>query len=351
MQTIEPGSANDPTLVHARPELDRRAVLVATGVGLALSQSSVARSATPLAAATPSPMNPLGPLPPSWINAEVIPLWAGAPPEGGFAPRPVPPASPPGFIRNVAAPNLRVFRPRDSNRHGILLIPSGAYTFIVGTHEGAGTAEAFAAMGYTVFVLTYRLPGEGWSHRWNVPLQDAQRAMRLIRANAARFAIDEAQVAALGYSAGGHIAASLATGFAEPVYAARDAVDAIDARPAAAGLIYPVITMDARLTNPQSATSLLGENPPAALVAMRSVELHVTTVTPPTFLVHALDDLAVPPENSLMMLSALRAAHVPVEAHFFETGGHGFGLGSLAATNSAWPALFHKWLDIHLVQR
>ena len=265
---VGPERALGPT-----PEIDRRALLVATGVGLALASGSETRAETPHSPVAPASLDPLGPLPPSWRNAEVLPLWPGAPPEGGFAAKPVPPGSPPGFIRNVATPDLRVFRPQHSNHRGILLIPSGAYTFIVGTHEGAGTAEAFAAMGYTVFVLTYRLPGEGWHNRWNVPLQDAQRAIRLIRANAGRFSIDEARVAVLGYSAGGHLAASLATGFAEPIYAPRDAVDARDARPAAAGLIYPVITMDARLTNPQSAVSLLGENPPAALVVLRSVEL------------------------------------------------------------------------------
>ena len=319
---------------------DRRTVLAAAGAGLLLGSSAAARAAPPAAQAS----GPLGPLSPAWRAAEVVPLWQGPPPETGFRAQPLPPGSPPGFFRNVATPALHVFRPRVANHAAILLVPGGAYTFIVGTHEGGDTAQALAARGYTVFVLIHRLPGEGWSHRSVVPLQDAQRAMRVIRANAPRYALDPAKVAVLGYSAGGHLAASLATGFAEPVYAARDAIDRHDPRPWAAGLIYPVITLVPQFTNPQTAAYLLGSDPDEALIVQRSPDRHVDSTTPPGFLVHALDDTAVPPENSFRMLSALRAARVPAEAHFFERGGHGFGLGSPGNPNAEWPALFDSWL-------
>lgn len=322
------------------PGISRRAILAAAGAGVVLPQISAART-------RPASSGPLGPLSASWRSAEILSLWQGAPPEQGYRALPVPAESPPGFLRNISSPTLHVFRPRLANRRAVLLMPGGAYSFVVGTHEGADTADRLTALGYTVFVLAYRLPGEGWSKRWNVPLQDAQRAIRLVRANAARYGIDQAKVAVLGYSAGGHLAASLATGFAEPVYAPRDAVDALDPRPSAAGLIYPVITLAPRYTNPQSAASLLGPTPSETLIAQRSPELHVTAATPPTFLVHALDDPAVPPENSFMMLSALRSARVPAEAHFFERGGHGFGLGSADAPNGQWPALFDSWLGQH----
>lgn len=319
---------------------DRRTVLTAVGAGLLLGSTAVAQPA-PVA---PEASGPLGPLSPAWRAAEVLPLWQGTPPETGFRAQPLPPDSPPGFFRNVATPALHVFRPRVANNAAIMLIPGGAYTFIVGTHEGGDTAQAFAARGYTVFVLIHRLPGEGWSHRSIVPLQDAQRAIRVIRANAPRYALDPARVAVLGYSAGGHLAASLATGFAEPTYVARDAIDRHDPRPWAAGLIYPVVTLAPQFTNPQSAAYLLGPAPDETLIAQRSPDRHVDATTPPTFLAHALDDKAAPPENSFLMLSALRAARVPAEAHFFERGGHGFGLGSPGSPNAQWPALFDSWL-------
>jgi len=321
--------------------LNRRAVLAAAGVGLIATQAA----AEPSAAAS---SGPLGPLSPAWRAAEILPLWNAAPPETGFRPQPLPPEAPPGFFRNVSTPSLHIFRPRLGNGRAVILIPGGAYTFVVGTHEGGDTAEALAARGYTVFVLIYRLPGEGWSDRWNVPLQDAQRAVRLVRSSAHRYRVDPARIAVLGYSAGGHLAASLATAFAEPTYAARDSVDAEDPRPSAAGLIYPVITLAAPYTHAQSTASLLGPAPDAALVERRSPELHVDATTPPTFLVHALDDPAVPPENSFLMLSALRKARVSAEAHFFERGGHGFGLGSPGAPNAQWLALFDAWLGQHM---
>jgi acetyl esterase/lipase len=320
--------------------MDRRTVMTG-GAGLMLASAATAQM-------PPATSGPLGPLSAAWRAAEQVPLWQGAPPETGFTPAPPPPGAPPGFFRNVSAPALHVFRPRTSNRRAVILIPGGAYTFIVGTHEGGDTAEALAARGYTVFVLIYRLPGEGWTHRSNVPLQDAQRAVRLVRADAARFDIDPARVAVLGYSAGGHLAASLATAYAEQVHDPRDAIDAQDARPTAAGLIYPVITLSAPHTHAQSAAALLGPAPDAALIAHRSPELHVDARTPPTFLAHALDDPAVSPDNSLSMLSALRRAKVPAEAHLFERGGHGFGLGMPGTPAAQWLTLFELWLGQHM---
>lgn len=332
--------------------IDRRALLTAAGAGLVLASSAAAQSSPPPPSPSPKPTSgPLGPLSPAWRAAPVLPLWHGAPPESGFTPTPLPADAPPGFLRNVATPTLHVFRPQKGNGRAVLLTPGGAYTFVVGTHEGADTALALTARGYTVFLLIYRLPGEGWSQRWNVPLQDAQRAIRLIRAHAADYGVVPSKVAVLGYSAGGHLAASLTTAYADPVYAPRDAIDAQDARPSAAGLIYPVITLTPPYTHAQSAATLLGPNPTEALVTSRSPELRVTATTPPTFLAHALDDGAVPPENSFLMLSALRKAKVPAEAHFFEKGGHGFGLGTPGAPNAQWLALFDAWLDQHMASQ
>lgn len=321
-------------------EADRRAFLMAAA-GLA----GLIGAASP-AQAQPFPTLP--PVPDFWREAEVLPLWPEGTPTGGFVAADIPKDWPDAFVRNIAKPELRVFRPAISNGRALLSIPGGAYVFVSVLNEGVDIASDMTARGYTVFVLTYRLPGEGWSNRSDVPLQDAQRAMRVIRANAGRYGFDPDAVAAVGFSAGGHLGATLATGFGEQVYRPRDSTDALDARPAAVGLIYPVISMSAPETHADSAKHLLGSNPDASLVARRSPARHVSTVTPPIFLAHSFDDGAVPVENSLIMMRALRDARRPVEAHLFETGGHGFGPGPKQAPAGEWLTLFAKWLDQHL---
>lgn len=280
-----------------------------------------------------------------WNSAVAIPLWPGVPPGGGFVRQPSRPDAIPNFITNVAMPELRVFRPAKPNGRSLLSIPGGAYTFVSIANEGVDVAEVMTAKGYTVFVLVYRLPGEGWRNREDVPLQDAQRAVRLIRSRSAEFGLDPAKLNVLGFSAGGHLAATLATGFAEPVYAQVDSADALSARPDTTGLIYPVIGHEAGTGHAESSLRLLGETPSPQLVAKRSPDLHVGPQTPPVFLMHALDDPAVPVENSLRMLRALRGAGRPVEAHLFEEGGHGFGLGMPSLPVSQWIELFARWLD------
>jgi acetyl esterase/lipase len=193
-------------------------------------------------------------------------------------------------------------------------------------------------------VLTYRLPGEGWSAPSDVPLQDAQRALRLIRARAADYAVDAAKVAVLGFSAGGHLAATLATGHGERVYAPVDAVDEQSARPHAVALVYPVVTLRDPWTHEQSRQLLLGEHPSREAVDRRSAELHVDASTPPLFLVHALDDSAVPAENSLRLLEAMRSANRPAEVHLLQEGGHAFGVGQPGTPSAQWIELMSAWL-------
>jgi len=318
--------------------MGRRMFLTAAG-GLAAMAAAPAKA---------QPRMPPRPIPGAWIEAPTLPLWAEGPPGGGFRPVPLPMAgAPPVFMHNVDQPYMRVFRPARPNGRALLVIPGGAYIFVSIDNEGVDVAQAMAARGYTVFVLVHRLPGEGWGNRADVPLQDAQRAMRLIRSMAGSYGIDPAQLSAVGFSAGGHLAATLATDFAQQVYAPRDAVDRLDARPGAVGLIYPVISMSPPDTHADSRARLLGDSPGAALVARRSPAAHVGPDTPPVFLMHALDDPAVPPENSFTMLMALRVAQRPVAAHFFEEGGHGFGLGRPDLPVHGWLALFADFLDRH----
>ncbi|MEN3747347.1 alpha/beta hydrolase [Sphingomonas sp. HF-S3] len=317
-------------------QVGRRSFL-ATAAGLGLSAVAKAQD-----------FPKLPPMPKAWTDAEQIPLWPEGPPTRGFAARPVPPNWPDIMVRNIERPALHVFRPERSNGRALLSIPGGAYTFVSILNEGVDIARAMTARGYTVFVLTYRLPDEGWADRADVPLQDAQRAMRVIRANAKRYGFQADAVAAVGFSAGGHLGASLATGFDETLHRPRDATDALDARPAAMGLVYPVISVTAPVTHAESAMRLLGDHPVADLVARRSPAQHVTERTPPVFLAHAIDDRAVPVENSLIMMRALQAANRPLEVHLFEEGGHGFGLGPADKPCGQWSTLFAAWLDRHL---
>jgi len=189
-------------------------------------------------------------------------------------------------------------------------------------------------------------PGKAWAEAPDVPLQDAQRALRLVRSLAEAHHTDPGRTGIAGFSAGGHLAASLETGFDRPVYAPIDAIDQHSARPDFCALLYPVISMDAPTAHVGSVQELLGSDPSEALRARYSPQQHVGSTVPPTFIVHASDDRSVPVDNSLMMYTALRAAGIPVEMHLFERGGHGFGLRIPAALPVAhWPTLFLAWLD------
>jgi acetyl esterase/lipase len=321
--------------------IDRRQLLTAASA-LLLARTTV-NSAH--AATKPNVPRPIKTLPKTWIDAPSIPLWpSGAPGASDFKAQPPPPDSPPVFLRNVVKPDLHVFRPARANGHAVLVIPGGSYSFVSVANEGAELAERLTALGNTVFVLTYRLPGEGWKHRPDVPLQDAQRAMRVIRSNASRLGIEADKLSVLGFSAGGHLAATLATAYAQQTYARVDSADELSAQPLAVGLIYPVVTMEAAWTHEMSRKLLLGDEPSDAEIQRRSAERHVSVSTPPTFVVHAYDDDAVPVENSLRFVAAMRAAKRPVEAHFLQEGGHAFGVGIPGTPSEEWTPTFAKWL-------
>ncbi|HEX8447920.1 MAG TPA: alpha/beta hydrolase [Sphingomonas sp.] len=291
---------------------------------------------------------------PAWPPREGMPLWPGRPP-GARSRLPTYAPSMNGdaghrqlWLRGIATPMLHVYRPAKPNGIGILSIPGGGYGFLSVQNEGMDVARVLGAVGFTLFVLSYRLPSEGWDAQADVPLQDAQRAMRLIRANAAGFGVDPVRTGILGFSAGGHLAASLATGHDDAVYRPIDDADRQSARPAFAGLIYPVTTLRDPFTHRGSRDALLGPAPAAALIDRRSPLLHVTDRTPPCFLVHAIDDLVVPVECSTGWVAACRAAGVPVAAQLLEQGGHGFGM-QLPDSNfgALWPQAFARWARAH----
>jgi acetyl esterase/lipase len=249
------------------------------------------------------------------------------------------------IARAVAKPIVTVFRPKRANGAAVLIVPGGGYRHVVIDKEGFETARWLRGRGFTALVLRYRLPGDGWTAGPDAPLQDAQRAIRVIRANAAKLGIDAKKVGVQGFSAGGHLAARLATEFATPVYESLDAADASSTRPDFVGLMYPIITMSDDLTHGSTRAQLLGPKPSEASVARFSAHLNVPRDAPPAFLMHATDDDAVPVENTLLMFDALRRAAVRTELHVFDRGGHGFGLRGIAGmTAAAWPELFRSWV-------
>lgn len=321
---------------------DRRAFMTSGGA-LLLAQAAAEEHRGPSELPRPAPARAL---PQAWATAAAIALWPGEPPgRAGFAPKPVPADWPAVFLRNVARPELHVFLPTQPNGHALLVVPGGSYTFVSVANEGVEPASRMTARGFTVFVLTYRLPGEGWERRSDVPLQDAQRAIRVIRSQASHFKIDPDRVSVLGFSAGGHLAATLATRHMEQTYAGVDGADRLSARPFAAGLAYPVVTMRSPWTHELSRQALLGDAPADAQIERRSAELHVDGATPPVFTAHAVDDKAVPVENSLKLMDAMREAQRPVEAHFFQEGGHAFGVGYPNTSSGLWTDLFCAWLE------
>jgi acetyl esterase/lipase len=282
---------------------------------------------------------------------EVVLLWPGRPPDAGaiLPSEQITDRAPTSgfqdrYVTGIGAPLMTVFRPAQPNGAAALIAPGGSYIRVVIDKEGFEIAHRLAQAGVTSFVLRYRLPGEGWSRQADVPTQDAQRAMRLIRAGAASFGIDPTRVAVIGCSAGGHVAASLCTRFAEPLYAARDDADHLSARPDLACLLYPVIEMSRPYAHTGSRTALLGGQPTRQAELAATPWRRVSAQTPPSFLIHALDDRSVPPENSLAYLAALRRADVPAEVHLFQEGGHGFGIGLIQGRPAAaWPGLFLAW--------
>ena len=326
--------------------LDRRKLM-----GLAALVAGTA--ATGAAAAQMRPGPALAPPDPT----EVWKLWPHGAPGGervsvtpAVTERSTNPAFHDRFAQYTTDPILTVLRPITPNGASLILIPGGGYKWSVVDKEGLDVARVFAEAGVTCFVLRYRLPGDGWAAGPEAPLQDAQRAIRLVRSRAVEFGLDPARVAVLGASAGGHLGGWV-TAARTPAYAAVDAHDEASLRPDLSILMYPVATMADPFVHPGSRAELLGRSPTPAQVAAYSLEQMDWTGAPPVWLVHAIDDPAVVVENSLQLLSALRRAKVPAEAHLYEEGGHGFGVRLIAGKPAeAWPDLAlrfgrrHGWI-------
>ncbi len=244
-------------------------------------------------------------------------------------------------VHGISKPRLCVFPAARPNGGAMIICPGGGYVREVLDHEGYEIATWLNSIGITAFVLFYRLPSEGWASGPDVPIADAQRAIRLIRARASKYGADPARVGIMGFSAGGHVCGSLGTRYNAQVYKPVDDADILPARPFLMAPIYAVQSMDASIAHMGSRINLLGRNPTPEQVVTYSPDHNVTKDTPPCFLVHSESDHTVPIENTLSMRAACKAAGVIVETHLFPEGGHGFGLRNVVGQPThAWGDLF-----------
>ena len=283
-------------------------------------------------------------------NPLVLPLWTGSPPNPQPAGKPEERVQETQilWIRHVENPSVEVRLPARGNATGqaVVVCPGGAYAGLAYDWEGTDFAGWLNNHGIAAIILRYRLPVDGdvAHQKWLVPLLDAQRALRLTRAHAAEWGINPAKVGIMGFSAGGHLASTAGTHFDAGDAAAADPVDRLGSRPDFMILVYPVISMLPPATHGGSRRNLLGENPPEELVRQYCNELQVTAETPPTFLVHAGDDGAVPVANSLLFYQALVAHKVPAELHVYPHGGHGFSLALTKGRLQDWTQVCARWL-------
>ena len=272
----------------------------------------------------------------------MIDLWAGVE---------VPAGSIPGGLAGGDRPTLAVHEPDDPNGTFVVVCPGGGYGTLATGHEGKDVAAWLNGLGVTAGVLRYRVS----PNRHPAPLLDVQRAIRLVRSDAEKYRIDPAKIGVLGFSAGGHLAASAATLHTpetramNPLADADPLADAVPARPDFAVLVYPVITFTGDPAHRGSARNLLGADADDETLKRFSLQHRVTAETPPTFLVHSNEDAGVPPENSVLFWNACREHGVPAELHVFQAGRHGFGMGgadSEARGNPGpdWTGRCEAWL-------
>lgn len=265
---------------------------------------------------------------------ERVPLWAeGAPGANGQEPK--------------DQPWLDLYRPEKEKQNGcaVVICPGGGYGMLAADHEGIQPAKFFNEFGVTAYVLHYRLPANGYRHP--VPLQDAQRALRLARSRAEQDGVDPARVGIMGFSAGGHLASTAGTHYDAGNPQAADPVDRLGCRPDFLVLCYGVLSFDPAITHGGSVKNLLGDkhNDPE-LLKLLSNEEQVNAQTPPTFLFSTGDDAAVPVENSLRFYAALRKHRVPAELHVYQSGPHGVGLAPGDPVLGTWPDRLRAWMRV-----
>jgi pectinesterase len=246
-------------------------------------------------------------------------------------------------IAKVSVPTLTVFKPTKPNGKSVIICPGGGYSILAFDKEGTRVAQEMNRWGITAFVLKYRLPDDTTNiDKSLAPLQDAQQAIRMVRQYATAWGVNKNQIGIMGFSAGGHVAATAATLFKFKSDA--NNVDTTSIRPDFAVLIYPVISMDSTITHKGSRNNLIGKNGDAKQTNFFSAELQVGKETPTSFLVHASDDGAVPVDNSVRYYQACIKNKVPVEMHLYQKGGHGFGMYNKTSDDN-WMDRLRSWIN------
>jgi len=243
-------------------------------------------------------------------------------------------------------PSLTIYLPPKEKATGaaVVICPGGGYGFLAMDHEGHQVAQWLNSLGGAGFILKYRHRNSGAGYGHPAPLNDAQRAVSMVRSRAKEWNVNPDRIGILGFSAGGHLASTAGTHFHKGKPDAKDSVDRVSCRPDFMVLIYPVISLVEWCTHSGSRRNLLGDNPDEKLVENLSNERQVTPETPPTFLVHTYEDTGVPAENSIYFYLALRKAKVPAEMHLYQKGQHGFGLGQNHGAVSSWPLRCADWM-------
>lgn len=248
-------------------------------------------------------------------------------------------------LSNIHQPSLTIFRPKKPNGTAVVICPGGGYSYLAVNKEGYRVARKLSEFGITAFVLKYRLPTtQGVDFKHPVPLSDALRGIQWVRYHHDEYGIQQDRIGIMGFSAGGHLAASASTLHSQYAFGKDDIAQA-SSRPDFACLGYPVIT-----TDPQSAHNcvqkLFPNRQPDKTSTLKSVscELNIRADSSPTFLFHAKDDKGVKYENSLLMHQALQKQGISAELKIYEKGGHGFGLGRKGMENSQWVSQFLSWL-------
>ena len=284
----------------------------------------------------------------------ILPLWEGNPPLQNPSDLKEE-ATQQGILRiaNVQHPIIEVYLPTKQNSTGeaVVIFPGGGYGILAYDWEGTDFAKWLNSEGIAGIVVKYRLPiSKSLTNPKEVPLMDAQRALRLVRKHAAEWSINPAKIGVMGFSAGGHLASTLSTQYKHEVDRSTDEVDAISARPDFSILVYPVITFRTEAVHAGSRKNLIGENASTELKDRFSGELQVNAETPPTFLVHAQDDKGVPIENSLLYYQALHKHGVRASLHIYPKGGHGFGFGKGKGAVEGWRNVLLSWMKETLAQ-
>jgi acetyl esterase/lipase len=290
----------------------KRSILAIAIGAYALSQIAVAQTATPQGANKPT----------------TEPLW----PNGA-----------PGAVgtEDTDRPEMTAFLAKSPNGTAVIVCPGGGYSHLAMEKEGSDIAKWLNSLNISGFVLKYRL-GPRYHHP--VMLQDAQRAIRMIRARAISLGLRPDRIGIMGFSAGGHLASTAGTHFDSGDPRASDPIERLGSRPDFLILGYPVISMNSEYTHAGSRTALLGDHPDPKLLDDLSNDQRVTAQTPPTFIFQTNADTTVPAENSVRFYLALRKAGVPAELHIYEQGPHGVGLAPTNATLSSWPGRLADWL-------